>query len=330
MFKNVYKYLVLGTIMAALLCPAVPAQSTPDPCSGQGADLDLGYKGISKVRPSSSQVLKVRPYAGVDGISRWNPLNWGSQCCLPTPAKKQFVVDTRVWFARLNGEVKRGGPGITGAMEPSLVDFDDHLGLSRSGNTLLTFSARYQFQPRWAIRYSFTPISMSGARTPNTSFNFFGRNFTSGSNVLSKWDRYEHRTGLVFDLSRTVSGATSVFAEWLNVQDKLTVGETLGPAASVTWSDVKNMAVLGIEFNKCLKNYRGNTLALSCRGGVAFLDDNFGYDAEASLSYLIPVKTGRFGFVKGGYRYAQIKKETDAQLFSTTMDGAFVELGFLF
>ena len=99
---------------------------------------------------------------------------------------------------------------------------------------------------------------------------------------------------------------------------------------SATYERHEDVAVTGDEFEKCLKNYRGNTLALSGKGPIAFLNDSIGYNAEAALSYLIPIKTGRFGFVKGGYRYAYLKKDRPARMFNTSLDGPFVEVGFLF
>jgi len=332
MLGKTTNYLVMFTIIAAMLCGAAWAGSSPyDACSGQ--NLAAGYKGISKVKPSATQVLKVKPYSGISAgfgaISSLNPLGWWRGCCLPMPARRQFVLGPRVFFARLTGEVQKGGT-LAAATTPSLVNFDDHLGLPKSGNAIWTIAAHYQVMPRWGLRYSFTPIQMEATSVPESSFEFMDRTFTANSNVRTKWERYEHRAGIVFNLSRTRSGVTSVFADWMLIQDKITIGDMTGAATAVTWDDDKSMAVLGLEFNKCLKNYRGNTLALSCKGGVAFLDDNMGYDAEAALNYMIPVKRGRFGFIKGGYRYASLKKERDIEKFATTMDGAFVEVGFLF
>ena len=157
-----------------------------------------------------------------------------------------------------------------------------------------------------------------------------GQTFAAGTDVRSKWDHFEHRAGLVFNISRTNNSLTNLFAEWLYVQDKLTIGGITTTAASVTWDDNKSMAVLGLEFDKCLKNYRGNTLTFSGKGGIAFFNDVLGYEAEAALNYMIPIKTGRFGFIKGGYRYAHLKKDKGHQMFTSDMDGAFLQVGFLF
>ncbi len=171
---------------------------------------------------------------------------------------------------------------------------------------------------------------MDSLGTPKSAFTFAGQTFAAGTQVHSKWERYQHRAGFVFNISRTVGSQTSFFADWLYLQDKLTIGGAGGLGTPVTWDDTKSMAVLGLEFDKCLKNYHGNTLAFSGKGGIAFLSDSIGYEAEASLTYLIPIKTGRFGFVKGGYQYAHLKKDKANEVFGTTIDGPFLQLGFLF
>jgi hypothetical protein len=210
------------------------------------------------------------------------------------------------------------------------VDFDEGLQIPKSSHAFWSLEAHYQAQPRWGFRYSFTPILAEGAGSTAAGFTFMGQSFTSGAPIQSKWERYEHRAGLVFDVVKSPGAVTSLFAEWLYIQDKLTVGSPSATLASVTWDADKSLAVLGLELNKCLKNYRGSTLAFNAKGSVSFLDSHIGYDAEAGFNYIIPVKRGRFGFLKGGYRYANLKRERDAELFRTILDGAFLEVGFLF
>ena len=290
-----------------------------------------GYKGISKTRPSSSGILKVRPSgfsSSLKGLAAFNPANWGLNCFLPSTAQGQFMVGPELFFARVKGEARRGLV-LTG-LDSTTVDFDDHLGFNKGGNTLWSVKALYQFRPRLAITYSFMPIAMEASGSPVTGFQFGGQAFAAGANLRSKWERYEHRAGLRFSVVRRPNAITSLFAQWLYLQDRLTIRDTAGTAAAATWDEDKNLALVGIRFDKCLKNYRGNTLALNLEGGVAFLDDSMGYEAEAGLRYLIPIKKGRFGFVKGGYRYSHLKRETDLDMLGTTLDGAFLQLGFLF
>jgi len=335
MLGKYHKYLLILFIIAAVVPAVALADSTPTDDEGAaGARLDgpPGYKSIAKVRATEPTPLKVKPWGGImsgfGGLSRYNPITWGPECYLPAPAKGQFLLGPKVTFARIRGDVRKGADLL--AVTPSTVNFEDHLGFSRSGKPIWSFEAFYQLRPRWGIRYSFTPMLMEATGTPKTSFTFMNQSFAALTPINSKWERYEHRAGLVFNISRTSNSMTNFFADWMYVQDKLRIGGTTATVSSVTWDSTKSLAVAGLEFDKCLKNYRGNTLALNLKGGLAFMSDSFGYEGEIGLNYMIPIKTGRFGFVKGGYRFATLKTERAASMFDTTMDGAFIQIGFLF
>lgn len=337
MLENSYKtwfILLLMVIVASGTAWANSSTPTQGVAVDNRGDAIESYKAIAKVKPTPTQpaVTKVRPSWGWgsqwDRLSAYNPITWGPDCSLPTPAKGQFLVGPRVWFARVDGEARRG-IDIAG-IQSSSVDFDDHLGLRKSGNAIWSVEALYQFRPSWGIRYSFMPLLLEATANPTTAFNFMGQTFAAGTEVRSKWEHFEHRAGLVFNISRTNNSLTNLYVDWLNVQDKLRIGGTTATTSAVTWDHSKNMAVTGLEFEKCLKNFQGNTLAFSGKGGIGFLNDAIGYELEAGLNYMIPIKTGRFGFVKGGYRYAHLKKDKGARMFSTTMDGAFLQFGFLF
>lgn len=317
---------IIAVATVAAIAPVLAADSLYAAGEGSGE--------IAKVKPSSPDIWKVRPFSGwssgFKALSGLNPVTWGPSCYLPTPAKGQFLVGPKLFFANLSGEARRQADII--ATEETVVDFDRHLGLRKSGNMIWSLEALYQFRPRWAITYSFSPLSVEATSIPLTSFSFAGRSFLGGSEISSKWERWEHRAGLMFNLSRTTNSQTSLFAEWLYLQDKLSIYDHTGSpgARAVVWDDTKNLAVVGLRLDKCLKNYRGNTLAFNAKGGLAFFDDSMGYEAEAGLNYMIPIKRGRFGFIRGGYRYSYLKKETDRDMFGTTLHGAFLQLGFLF
>ncbi len=326
MLGHTRKYLFLLLLLIATTCSAAWAQQG-DP--GAQAQPTNTKKPIYKVKPCAPEVFKVKPDRYLSGISRFNPFAWGFDCCLPTTAQRQFEAGPSVWFARLQGEVSKGGRFV-GIEDFSVIDFDDDLGFSKNGNLLWSVDARYQILPRWGIRYSFSPFTTEATNQPSRSFTFKGQSFTAGTSVRSRWDRYQHRAGLSFDVLRTANSVARAYADWMYIQDKLTLRQTFGATQTLAWDDDKSLAVLGLELNKCLKNFRGNTLAINCKAGVAFLDDNTGYELEAGLSYIIPIRTGRFGFLKGGYRFAHLKKDRDYELFKTTMDGAFVQAGFIF
>lgn len=328
MLTQMGKYVVLiGLISTALYAVALADQSQTD--QEQQAKAQQ-VKPIYKVKPApAAPVWKVKPRFDLEGLSRLSPLAWGPECFLPTPAPRQFEAGARVWFGRVQGQASRGGALLFGE-SPSVVDFDDNLGISKSGSAMWMIKARYQVAPRWSLNYSFSPFLTEGTNAGAQTFTFMGTTFAAGTTVRSKWDRYEHRAGLAFDVTHSACSVTSIYADWMYVQDKLTIRQALGGLQNMVWDDDKSLAVVGIELSKCLKNFRGSTLAINGKGGIAFLGDNNGYELEAGLSYIIPIKQGRFGYLKGGYRYAQLTKDKDHELFKTRTDGAFVEAGFIF
>ena len=183
MLRNALKYVFVLMLMVTAFSAAAFAESTQatyDPCTGAS-----GYKAISKVKPPPAPAptaLKVKPWgltSRFDALSQYNPVNWWADCCLPMPAKGQFVIAPRVFFARLSGEARRG-TDITG-VQTAVVNFDDHLGFRKSGNAIWSFDALYQIRPRWGIRYSFSPMVMEATNSPLTAFSFAGQTFAAGN-----------------------------------------------------------------------------------------------------------------------------------------------------
>jgi hypothetical protein len=329
MLRNPVNGLVLLLFFALVgWASAADAPLNSDVVAGVKPPVDQSGNKIYKVKPATPQVYKVKPEERFDPISRFSPFGLMADCCFPSPVQGQFTASASVMFARVHGKVSKGG-GYWAGPVPDRVDFEDHLKLTKGVNPVVSMSASYQIQPRWALRYTLTPISIDASTVADVSFSFRGQSFSAGTTVRSKWERFEHRAGLVFNLSRTVNSSARVFAEWMYIQDRVSIGQAFaGVVPAIQWDDDKNMAVMGLEIDKCIKNFRGSTLAISCKGGIAFLGDHIGYEAEAGLSYLVPVRQGSFGFIKGGYRYATLKKERDAETFSTSMDGAFIQAGF--
>jgi len=314
-----------------MACGASWADQAPlIPQDPTNPDLTAGQKPITKVKPAPPPITKVKPAFTFPSLPRFSPLSWGFDCCLPSPAPRQFVAGAGVMFARVQGDVSKGGSTFFGD-QFSLLNFDDTLGIPKNGNVMWRAFAHYQVTPRWGVRYSFSPISLEGSSQPSTSFTWLGQQFGVGMAIRSKWERFEHRAGLVFDVSRTPGSVASVYAEWIYIQDRVKISNAFGGTLSApVWDDDKSLVQVGLEVNKCLKNFKGSTLALNCKAGVSFLSDNSGFDLEAGVSYIVPIRTGRFGFVKGGYRFANLKKDKTYEVFKTTMDGAFVEAGFIF
>ncbi len=332
MLRKCAKLLFVWTFIVAWSASLALAESAMMSYDQMAASMDAssGYKAISKVKPAEPITTKVKPsiMGGLDGMSRFNPMNWAQDNLLPVPAQGQFVAGPKVLFARVHGEARRGLAGA--AFTGSPADFNDNLGFRKSGNIVWSVEAAYQLRPKFSLRYSFTPIKMDASGNNTSQFTFAGQLFASQTPIFSRWERFEHRAGVGFNLINNPSSRTNLFAEWMYIQDKITVGSVAGATNALTWDDSRNLAVVGLEFEKALKNWRGNTLALSCKADIAFLSDSFGFDAETALNYMIPIKSGRFGFVKGGYKYSYFQKDIKHDALNTTLDGAFVQVGFMF
>jgi hypothetical protein len=125
----------------------------------------------------------------------------------------------------------------------------------------------------------------------------------------------------------------SVFADWAHTEDRV----ELSCSYCATWSynavlsKSNDMAVVGLEYQRCLQTYwNGGTFSCDYKAGFMFLDDSEGWDLSAAMRYSIPVNCGRWGYVKGGYRYISIKKAQQDLLLSKSLDGGFMEFGFIF
>ena len=282
----------------------------------------------SKGKPAAKRIVKVKAPRYFDPVWRYLPFSFGTGGRLAAPRKGQIQIDARVVFARVTGTVQRDIHTTPAFYD--VVEFHRDLGLD-DYFPVFKLTAQYQFLPAWGVRYSFTPIEISSSPQLDRSFTFMGYNFISGSQVNTRWERFDHRLGLVYNLVRKPSSVVSAYGQWLHSQVTLSI-EDANTAASLgvaRFDDDKNLAVLGLEVEKSFTSFRDSAIGLKCKAGVAFLDDHVGYEAEAALSYAIQVSAQSQAFFKGGYRYAQLEKDETTLKTDTTVDGAFIEIGFL-
>lgn len=305
-----------------LLVPSsAPAQNNPAVAEAPRA------KEIYKVKPRP--IVKCKPAEGAyrpgTVLDRVGPV-----CVLPVTPPKGWELSAEALYVRSKGHVRfvRGNYAWTSDYMRD-VDLNSDLGLPEH-QWLGSFSASYRFNPRWSLRYSILPMVMDSSGTTNSTFAFGNNTHTSGTTVRSKWERLYHRMGIVYDPIRTISSRVSLFGDYVRINDKLSVIQP-GCCGDVMDNEF-NMAMAGIEFEKCLKTGRFcNTLSIECKAGVAFGDDGVGADMATGLKYSIPMSSGRWGYVKGGYRFMTFKKKSsDVRLVDTAMEGGFVQMGFVF
>lgn len=294
-------------------------QTAENPQPQQKEIAKVKEKKIVKVKPPQA---KVAPQT----LERAAPV-----CMLPIRRVRGWELGGQAFFARIKGTVRFGNPLFTPTFGTSQLDVDlnSDLGVPEHqwGGS---FTAKYFFRPNWAVRYAVMPMGSETMASPSRTFNFGPTVSTFGLNTRVKWERLDQRIGLIFDSIRTPSSRVGVFADYVRVDERLRVYQT-GLSSSAIDNDM-HLAMVGLELERCLKSTRlFNILSLECKAGFAFGDDSVGSDLSTGLRYAIPLNNGRWGFVKGGYRYLTFKKKySDVKLFDTAMEGGFLEAGFIF
>ncbi|MCX5861177.1 MAG: hypothetical protein WCG29_05285 [Desulfomonile sp.] len=287
-------------------------------------------KEISKVK--EKKIVKCRPsqqqgYTVVSPAQLYSP-----NCMLPVARTRGWELDAQAMFARSKGKVRFfSGPYGYAYTSTFLTDLDMNSDLGLPEHKWVgSFSAKYGFRPRWSLRYSIMPTTLEGMAAQNTNINFGYTIASFGANTKVKWERLYQRIGLGYDPINTPSLRVSVFGDYVRLNEKLSVVQ-VGCCGSTFDNDL-NMAMAGVEVQRCLKTTNlFNTLSLECKAGIAFGDDAVGSDLATALRYSIPMNNGRWGFVKGGYRYLTYKKKySDIKMMETAMDGGFLEAGFIF
>ncbi len=288
-------------------------------------------KPITKVKPFQGYM----PYTSQAQAERLMSYQAQNDCYLTVTRPKGWELDAQALFARTKGKTAFWpgnygyGYGYGGYGYQTYVDFNSQLGLPEHA-VVPTFSAKYRFQPRWSMQYSIMPTSFEATTNPDNYFQFGTMNYSTGQGVKSKWERLYQRIGLVYDPILTQTSRVGVFADYVRLNERLSVYQP-GCCGSSFDNDM-NMTMAGIEIEKCIKSARfRNNLSVEGRAGVAFGDDGQGSDLSAGLKYSLSLNNGRSGFVKGGYRYLTYKKKySDVKMIDTAMDGGFVEMGFIF
>jgi hypothetical protein len=255
-------------------------------------------------------------------------------CILPRTAPGQWEMSVQAFFARTRGTVQwPRNNWWAGGWANREVDFNDDLQLP-AHQVLAQFTAKYQFRPQWAIRYSILGLDLKGGGWNWNNWNqfYFGNQFFGGTNnINSEWQHLYQRVGVLYDAIRTCNSAVSIFTDWVHADDKITVGCGFCGWGASTLSKGTDAAIVGLEIERCMSTaWNGGTFSCDYKAGVIFLDDVEGVDAQAGCKYSIPMNYGRWGFVKGGYRYVELKKTQQDYLLKHALEGGFMELGVIF
>lgn len=257
-------------------------------------------------------------------------------CYLPHPRARQWEMSAQAFFARTKGTVQwpRYSPYylVTTGWE-NWADLNDDLKLPEH-DTLVDLSARYQFRPNWGVRYQVLFDELNGGGWPWRQF-LFGNQYTGlitwGQQIQTKWLHDYQRLTLVYDAVRTCQSVISVSGGWMHADDKIDLYCQTCGYYTREFSKSMDTAIVELEFKRCIRTAaNGGTLSWDNKAAVMFGDDVEGVDIQAAGRYSIPVNCGRAGFVKGGYRFVQLKKTQTDYALKTTFEGGFIEGGFIF
>lgn len=289
----------------------------------------VAYRGFPYAQPLPSGITKCKPaYKSPCG-----PLG----CILPRPRAKQWEMSAQAFFARTRGVVQwprysRYFITINQGTE-NRADLNDDLKLPEH-RTVPEFTARYQFKPNWGLRYEVLWDEATGGGWPQRSFLFGNQTnqiVTFGQEIQSKWLHSYHRMTLVYDAVRTPQSVVSVAAGWMHADDKIELYCQTCGLYTRTFSQSMDSIIVELNLQRCIRTApNGGTLSWDHKAAVIFMDDVEGIDLEAAGRFSIPVNCGRWGFVKGGYRFVQLKKGQTDWALQTTFEGGFVEGGLIF
>jgi hypothetical protein len=284
-------------------------------------------KPITKVKPAK-KIVKCHPLDS--GFAPTVAFGERPPCILPFERPSGWVFSAEAMYARMRGKVRNSQTLYSTYNTYEDVDLNSDLGVP-DHNVVGSFAARYRFTPAWSVRYSLMPMAIDSSGSTSKSFSFGTINMVAyGQATKVKWERMYHRIGLVYDPIRTLSSRISVFGDFVKLDDKIQFTQ-VGCCTSTMDTNL-NMGMAGVELEKCLKTTAScSTLSLECSAAVAFGDDGVGSDMSTGIKFSIPLNNGRWGFVKGGYRYLTYKKKySDAKLIDTCLDGGFVQMGLVF
>ena len=242
-------------------------------------------------------------------------------------------MSAQVLFARIRGRVAwpRYSQYTTSWGDDNHVDLNDDLGIP-AHDTLLALTAKYQFRPTWAVRYTGLFDELSGSGYPNRQFWFGNRQWSTGQDINGKLEHGYHRIDLVYDAIKTCSTMLSLFGGWAHADNKITVNCSYCGNWQSVLSKGNDCGTAGIQLQRCLKTswVNGGTLSFDHSAAAIFLDDVEGWDLYTSIRYSVPLGCNRSGFMKGGYRYVEMKKQETNIVLNTAIEGGFAEFGFIF
>ncbi len=256
------------------------------------------------------------------------PQSCGPTCILPRRMAGQWQLATQVLFARVKGKVR--SPATVFGIPATDIDFNDDLEIP-SHQTLLEYSAWYQFRPSWALFYSIMPIQLEGGKITTRDLYFGQLIFPAGTFIHTNWNFTYQKVGLLYQPVFNCNAAVSIYNSWVFNQQRLDVSSSVCAGRCNRVDRTRNMVMSELQIQKCIRTLcNGGTLSCDNRAGIGYLDGTLALDIQTGLQFSVPMNAGRWGYAKGGYRYINFQEDRNDLRLDTTLEGAFVEAGLIF
>ena len=282
--------------------------------------------------PQASQQSLIPPLFGMFSQSG---MGFGgcNDAILPHIGMKQFQLSARLWYAQMTSSTQLWGGG-PGGFPGTELDLNEDLGLSRY-QYIGEYEARCQLRCNWGIHFSFMPINYRDNSNPTILPFWWGNTvYPTLISTLTQWDRNIYSWDLVYDWYHQKHAVSSVFAGYSLIDDKLTISSVANAQAvnnlTRTRSRTLGLAYAGATLERVLRNIGQATVSAECKGSVQFLEDYFGWNAQAVGRVYIPMNYGRWGYLEAGWKWMVLERTYPADIDKTNLNGVTGAVGLIF
>lgn len=249
-------------------------------------------------------------------------------CILPKRMPRQWEFSAQVFWPRLSGTLK--WPAMVNGLPATEMDMTDDLGLPKHP-VLGDYSAYYQLNWNWSIFYAIMPIHLTGDTIATRNLDFGVWRINAGMALHTKWDFVYQRVGLMYNAINTCNASLSIYTGWLYNDQKITGYNNICGGMAMPVSRTRNMLISGLELKKCIRTLcNGGTLSCDTKAGIGYLDNTLVLDIQPAMRFSVPLNSGRWGFIRGGYRLLNFYEDRTDLKMNVFMEGGFAEAGLIF
>lgn len=270
------------------------------------------------------------PPPGLPNIFPFAGLGFGALSCtayLPRIGCKQFQLNAKLWYAKLNPSTQIWGVS-TPTTPGTEIDLERDLDLGKF-QEIPEYEVRYQIRGNWGLRYAFIPMQFEEDNTVRTGGFYFGNIFyPGGSTIKSRWERFIHKTDLIYDWYQARHAVSSIFAGYSFYDDTLQIG--IPNVQSRQRNQSFGLAYAGIEIDRVIRRIGGGTVSLNCKWSMLFLEKYVGWDGYAVGRMAIPMNSGRWGYLEAGWRWMVLERSRPTNTDRTNLDGLIGAVGLVF